>query len=100
MATACGSILTSCRLKGHFPNEAQPGGRADGLHAALAGKSLDAHFDPELKGPKILRRYIDLPKLVDFLRPGGVFLGRASRFEDHLKGTLPEGIRLSIRKQT
>lgn len=61
---------------------------------------LVAYFDPELKRASVLRRYLDLPKLVDFLRTGELFLGQASRFEDSLEGTLPEGIRRSIREQT
>jgi hypothetical protein len=63
----------------------------------MTDPTLVAYFDPELKGRTILRRYLDLPKLIDLLRTGELFLGQASRFEDRLEGTLPEGIRRSIR---
>lgn len=58
---------------------------------------LIAYFDPELKGSQILRRYVDLPKFVDFLRTKELYLRQASRFDDHLEGTLPEAIRRSAR---
>lgn len=67
------------------------------LHA-VTEINLVAHFDPKLKGQTILRRYLDLPKLVDFLRTGELYLGQASRFDDRLEGTLPEGIRRTIRE--
>ena len=66
----------------------------------MIDNSLIAYFDPELKKSQILRRYVDLPKLIDFLRTGELFLGQASRFDDPLEGTLPEGIRRSLREQT
>lgn len=56
---------------------------------------LVAYFDPELKGSRILRRYLDLPKLVDLLRTSKLYLRQASRFDDRLEGTLPEAIRRS-----
>jgi len=51
---------------------------------------LIAYIDPELKGSLILRRYLDFPKFVDFLRTGELFLGQASCFDDPLEGTFPE----------
>jgi hypothetical protein len=60
---------------------------------------LTAYFDPDLAGRRVLRRYLDLPKLVDFLRTGELFLGQATSFEDRLEGTLPERIRKSIRER-
>ena len=63
----------------------------------MTDTSLVAHFDYDLKERMILRRYLDLPKLVDFLRTSELFLGQASRFDDPLEGTLPEGIRRSVR---
>ncbi len=56
-----------------------------------------AYFDPELKERLILRRYLDLPKFVDFLHTGELHLKQASRFEDRLEGTLPEGLRQAAR---
>ncbi len=66
----------------------------------MTDTKLTAYFDPDLKGRRILRRYLDLPKLVDFLRTGELYLGQASRFEDRLEGTLPEGVRRSIRERS
>jgi hypothetical protein len=57
-----------------------------------------AYFDPQLKPKTILRRYLDLPKFIDFLRTEELFLGQASGFEDCLEGTMPEGVRRSIRE--
>lgn len=59
-----------------------------------------AYFDPDLKRPQILRRYLDLPKLIDFLRTNELFLGQASLFEDRLEGTLPEAIRRIARESS
>lgn len=59
-------------------------------------RKLVASFDPELTvrdGRLILRRYLDLPKLVDLLRTGELYLRQASRFDDLLEGTLPEQLR-------
>ena len=59
-------------------------------------RKLVATFDHELTvrdGSLSLRRYLDLPKLVDFLRTGELYLRQASRFDDVLEGTLPEQIR-------
>jgi hypothetical protein len=41
---------------------------------------LNVFKDPELKGSQILRRYLDLPKFVDFLRTSELYLGQASSF--------------------
>jgi len=59
-------------------------------------EKLVAHIDIKLKKRQILRRYLDLPKFVDFLRTGELYLEQASHFDDHLEGTLPEKIRQSI----
>lgn len=56
-----------------------------------------AYFDPELKKRLILRRYLDLPKFVDFLRTSELYLKQASRFEDRLEGTLPEELCQAVR---
>lgn len=61
-------------------------------------QKLVARFDPELTmrdGRLILCRYLDLPKLVDILRTGELYLTQASRFDDVLEGTLPEQLRRS-----
>lgn len=66
----------------------------------LNERKLIASFDPELKARKgrlILRRYLDLPKLVDLLRTSELYLGQASRFDDRLEGTLPEQVRQGLR---
>jgi hypothetical protein len=57
---------------------------------------LVAYFDPRLKKRQVLRRYLDLPKFVDFLRTGELYLEPASNFDDLLEGTLPETIRKSM----
>ncbi len=59
-------------------------------------RKLAASFDTELTvrdGRLILRRYLDLPKLVDLLRTSELYLRRASLFDDVLEGTLPEQLR-------
>lgn len=66
----------------------------------MADKKLSAAFDSELvrqTHDRILRRYIDLPKLLDFLRTGELYLQKASAFDDGLEGTLPEKIRENLR---
>jgi hypothetical protein len=59
-------------------------------------EKLIAYFDTKLKKRQILCRYLDLPKFVDFLRTGELYLEQASHFDDYLEGTLPEKIRQSI----
>lgn len=62
----------------------------------MKSRELSASFDPELTvrdGRLILRRYLDLPKLVDFLRTSELYLRRAALFDDVLEGTLPEQLR-------
>jgi len=64
-------------------------------------RELVATFDHELTardGRLILRRYVDLPKLIDFLRTGELYLRQAARFEDLLEGTLPEQLRRSAKE--
>ena len=51
------------------------------------------YSDPSLKKRSTLNRYLDLPKFVDFLRTRELHLEPASKFDDHLEGTLPESIR-------
>lgn len=52
--------------------------------------------DPELKAPQILRRYVDLPKLLDLLHSQRLYLRRADGFADRLEGALFPGLRSSI----
>ena len=54
------------------------------------------YSDPKLKKRQILRRYLDLPKFVDFLRTSELYLEPASNFDDHLEGALPEEFRQDI----
>jgi len=54
------------------------------------------YSDPSLKKRSTLNRYLDLPKFVDFLRTRELHLEPASKFDDHLEGTLPESIRQSF----
>ncbi len=66
----------------------------------MATPELGARFDPQLRagsGRIILRRYLDLPKLLDLLRSGELYLTQTSRFDDRLEGTLPESIRGLLR---
>jgi len=51
------------------------------------------YSDPSLKRRRTLNRYLDLPKFVDFLRTKELHLESASKFTDHMEGTLPELIR-------
>lgn len=46
---------------------------------------------------KILRRYIDLPKLIDLLLTSELYFGLAANFEDRLEGTLPDTVRQCMR---
>ncbi len=57
---------------------------------------LVASFDPELKGHLILRRYLNLPKLIDVLRTAELYFSQASRLDDRLEGTLPEQMRREL----
>lgn len=58
-------------------------------------RALTANFDSELAAHdgRILRRYLDFPKLVDLLRTSELYLRRASLFDDILEGTLPVQMR-------
>jgi hypothetical protein len=64
----------------------------------MTDTNLEAYFDPDLKKTLVLRRYMDLPKFVDFIQRKELYLGQASRFDDYLEGTLPEKIRQIVRK--
>ena len=52
--------------------------------------------DPEVKGKSILRRYVDLPKLLDLLHTKSLYLRRADGFSDRLEGALFPSLRKTI----
>jgi hypothetical protein len=49
--------------------------------------------DPGIKGTLVLRRYIDLPKLLDLLHSKSLYFRRADGFADRLEGALFPGLR-------
>lgn len=51
-------------------------------------EKLIATADPEVKRSAILRRYLDLPKLLDLLHSSSLYLRRADGFSDRLEGAL------------
>ncbi|MCK4347759.1 MAG: hypothetical protein KAW47_04000, partial [Thermoplasmatales archaeon] len=63
------------------------------IYPLMKKNKLVAFFDLKLKKRQVLRRYLDLPKFIDFLRTGELYLEPASNFPDLLEGTLPETIR-------
>lgn len=54
--------------------------------------------DPDLRPQTILRRYVDLPKLLDILRTRQLYLRRADGFKDRLEGALFPSLRASLDK--
>jgi hypothetical protein len=52
--------------------------------------------DPELKSSSILRRYMDLAKLLDLLHSKSLYLRRADGFTDRLEGALFRNLRESF----
>jgi len=52
--------------------------------------------DVTLKEDLLLMRYMDLPKFIDMIRTGKLYLTSAVDFNDQLEGTLPESIRDSF----
>lgn len=49
--------------------------------------------DPEIKTSSILRRYMDLPKLLDLLHSKSLYFRRADGFSDRLEGALFPSLR-------
>ena len=54
--------------------------------------------DPDIGQDKILRRYMDLPKLLDLLHHRAIYLRRADGFADRLEGALFPSLRALIDK--
>jgi len=52
--------------------------------------------DIDLADGTILRRYLDLPKYLDLLRTGELYLRRADKFPDRFEGALSPALRDSI----
>lgn len=52
--------------------------------------------DPEIRQSVILRRYMDLPKLLDLLHTRSLYFRRADGFSDRLEGALFPSFRQSI----
>ena len=52
--------------------------------------------DPEVRQKSILRRYMDLPKLLDLLHTRSLYFRRADGFSDRLEGALFPSLRESI----
>lgn len=52
--------------------------------------------DPEVRSKSILRRYVDLPKLLDLLHTKSLYLRRADGFPDRLEGALFPSLRETI----
>lgn len=57
-------------------------------------------LDRRLKRSRVLRRYVDLPKLVDLLSTKTLYLGQSSRFEDPLEGAFPERLRHFLQQRS
>ena len=53
-------------------------------------------LDPEIRQKSILRRYMDLPKLLDLLYSSELYFRRADGFSDRLEGALFPSLRKSI----
>ena len=53
-------------------------------------------LEPGINRRLILRRYMDLPKLLDLLRTGSLYLRRADGFPDRLEGALFPALRASL----
>jgi hypothetical protein len=54
--------------------------------------------DPEIQQQSILRRYMDLPKLLDMLHSKTLYFRRADGFTDRLEGALFPSLRASMNK--
>lgn len=52
--------------------------------------------DPDIRHENILRRYMDLPKLLDLLHTGSLYFRRADGFDDRLEGALFPSFRKSL----
>jgi hypothetical protein len=52
--------------------------------------------DPEIRQESILRRYMDLPKLLDLLHTRSLYFRRADGFSDRLEGALFPSLRRSL----
>jgi hypothetical protein len=61
-------------------------------------RPLEITQDPGLSSRTILRRYIDLAKLLDILRTRELYLRRADGFKDRLEGALFPSLRTSLDK--
>lgn len=55
--------------------------------------SHTVEYDGDLADGAILRRYLDLPKYLDLLRTGKLYLQRADRFTDRFEGALTPAFR-------
>lgn len=53
--------------------------------------TVKVSVDKELKQPQVIRRYLDLPKLLDLLHSQCLYLRRADGFADRLEGALFPG---------
>ena len=52
--------------------------------------------DPDIRQESILRRYMDLPKLLDLLHTRSLYFRRADGFSDRLEGALFPSFRKSL----
>lgn len=52
--------------------------------------------DPDIRQEAVLRRYMDLPKLLDLLHTNSLYLRRADGFSDRLEGALFPSFRQSL----
>lgn len=57
---------------------------------------IEITADPEVRQESILRRYMDLPKLLDLLHTRSLYFRRADGFSDRLEGALFPGFRKSL----
>ena len=53
-------------------------------------------LDPDIQGSVILRRYMDVPKLLDLLNHKALYFRRADGFADRLEGALFPSLRKSL----
>jgi hypothetical protein len=58
--------------------------------------SVEVSVDRELRQSQILRRYVDLPKLLDLLHSKCLYLRRADGFADRLEGALFPSLRSGL----
>jgi hypothetical protein len=52
--------------------------------------------EPGLRRSRIVRRYLDLAKYLDFLRTGAIYLRRSDLFSDRFEGALTPHFRKAL----